>query len=138
MPVAFDTSIPLAEEPSPLQLVAYFSATVAQGFGAGDGVLVPAADAPIRRRASNFLIVDSTKSVNDTNMAVMGPQLGYYYPEIVMQIHLSAPGIEAQGAAVPGLCDVPAARADQGLLLEPHLGQPGCARCLRRRIVYHG
>ena len=33
----------------------------------------------------------------------MGPQLGYYYPEIVMQIHLSAPGIEAQGAAVPGL-----------------------------------
>ena len=103
MPIVFDTSIPLAEEPSPLQLAAYFSATVAQGFGAGDGVLVPAADAPIRRRASNFLIVDSTKSVNDTNMAVMGPQLGYYYPEIVMQIHLSAPGIEAQGAAVPGL-----------------------------------
>jgi hypothetical protein len=33
----------------------------------------------------------------------MGPQLGYYYPEIVMQIHLSGPGIEAQGAAVPGL-----------------------------------
>jgi acyl-homoserine lactone acylase PvdQ len=33
----------------------------------------------------------------------MGPQLGYYYPEIVMQVHLSGPGIEAQGAAVPGL-----------------------------------
>ncbi len=33
----------------------------------------------------------------------MGPQLGYYYPEIVQQIHLSGPGIEAQGAAVPGL-----------------------------------
>lgn len=33
----------------------------------------------------------------------MGPQLGYYYPEIVQQVHLSAPGIEAQGAAVPGL-----------------------------------
>ena len=32
----------------------------------------------------------------------MGPQLGYYYPEIVEQIHLSGPGIEAQGVAVPG------------------------------------
>lgn len=103
IPVAFDTSIPLAKDPSPLQLVEYFSATLAQGFGAGDGVLVPAADAPIKRRASNFLIVDAAQSVNNTNLAVMGPQLGYYYPEIVMQIHLSAPGIEAQGAAVPGL-----------------------------------
>ena len=33
----------------------------------------------------------------------MGPQLGYYYPEIVMQMHLDGPGIKAQGAAVPGL-----------------------------------
>lgn len=32
----------------------------------------------------------------------MGPQLGYYYPEIVQQIHLTGPGIEAQGVAVPG------------------------------------
>jgi acyl-homoserine lactone acylase PvdQ len=31
----------------------------------------------------------------------MGPQLGYFYPEIVQQIHLSGPGIEAQGVAVP-------------------------------------
>ena len=33
----------------------------------------------------------------------MGPQLGYYYPEIVQQIDLHGPGIKAQGAAVPGL-----------------------------------
>lgn len=66
-------------------------------------VLVPAAAAPLARRASNFLIVDGPQSANRTNLAVMGPQLGYYYPEIVMQIHLSGAGIEAQGAAVPGL-----------------------------------
>jgi hypothetical protein len=66
-------------------------------------VFVPAAGPPPDRQASNFLIVNSPQSVNDTNLAVMGPQLGYYYPEIVMQIHLSGPGIEAQGAAVPGL-----------------------------------
>jgi acyl-homoserine lactone acylase PvdQ len=34
---------------------------------------------------------------------VMGPQLGYYYPEIVQQIDLHGPGINAQGVAVPGL-----------------------------------
>jgi hypothetical protein len=71
--------------------------------GDDDAALIPAAAAPIVRRASNFLIVDGAQSVNSTNLAVMGPQLGYFYPEIVMQIHLSAPGIEAQGAAVPGL-----------------------------------
>lgn len=63
----------------------------------------PAADPPPDRQASNFLIVSAPKSTNETTLAVMGPQLGYYYPEIVMQLHLSAPGIEAQGAAVPGL-----------------------------------
>ncbi|CAA0079260.1 Penicillin G acylase [Halioglobus japonicus] len=103
VPLAFDTSVPLAKDPNPLQLVEYFAETTAQAFGAGDSVLIRAADAPYKRRASNFLIVDAPQSANDTNLAVMGPQLGYYYPEIVMQIHLSGPGIEAQGAAVPGL-----------------------------------
>ncbi len=55
------------------------------------------------RTASNWLTVDPEASANETTLAVMGPQLGYYYPEIVQQIHLSGPGIEAQGAAVPGL-----------------------------------
>jgi acyl-homoserine lactone acylase PvdQ len=65
--------------------------------------MVPAADAPLRQEASNFLVVDADQTVNDTNLAVMGPQLGFYYPEIVQQVHLSGPHIEAQGAAVPGL-----------------------------------
>jgi acyl-homoserine lactone acylase PvdQ len=66
-------------------------------------VLYEAAGPPPSRNASNFLIVDPETSANDTTLAVMGPQLGYYYPEIVQQVHLSGPGIEAQGAAVPGL-----------------------------------
>src|SRR5262249_20087273 len=37
------------------------------------------------------------------SLAVMGPQLGYFYPEIVQQIDLHGPGINAQGIAVPGL-----------------------------------
>jgi hypothetical protein len=59
--------------------------------------------APARRRASNFLVVAPSRSASGKSLAVMGPQLGYYYPEIVQQIDLHGPGIDAQGAAVPGL-----------------------------------
>lgn len=68
-----------------------------------EGVLFPAAAGPPIRNASNWLLTSPDVSVDDTTLAVMGPQLGYYYPEIVQQIHLTGPGIEAQGAAVPGL-----------------------------------
>jgi hypothetical protein len=59
--------------------------------------------APARRHASNFLVVAPTRSASGNSVAVMGPQLGYYYPEIVQQIDLHGPGFSAQGAAVPGL-----------------------------------
>ncbi|MEM8660069.1 MAG: penicillin acylase family protein [Pseudomonadota bacterium] len=62
-----------------------------------------AVDEPPSREASNFLIIDQDASENGTTMAVMGPQLGYYYPEIVMQMRMKAPGIDAQGIAVSGL-----------------------------------
>jgi len=81
-----------------------FAATGETGAGRdSDAVIIPAAGAPPDREASNWLIVDGPRSENGTNLAVMGPQLGYFYPEIVQQMHLSAPGIEAQGVAVPGL-----------------------------------
>jgi acyl-homoserine lactone acylase PvdQ len=70
---------------------------------ATDGVMVDAAAAPPGKQASNFLVVAPKRSSSGNTLAVMGPQLGYYYPEIVQQIHLSGPGIEAQGAAVPGM-----------------------------------
>lgn len=62
-----------------------------------------AALAPARRRASNFLVTAPSRSASGNSLAVMGPQLGYYYPEIVQQIDLHGPGFTAQGAAVPGL-----------------------------------
>ena len=62
-----------------------------------------AAAAPARRQASNWLLASRNRSATDNTLAVMGPQLGYYYPEIVQQIDLQGPGIKAQGAAVPGL-----------------------------------
>lgn len=65
--------------------------------------LVDAVDAPPRVEASNFLVAEPQRSASRNTLAVMGPQLGYFYPEIVQQIHLSGPGIEAQGVAVPGM-----------------------------------
>jgi hypothetical protein len=62
-----------------------------------------AAGPPPARQASNWLLVDPQASTNATPMGVLGPQLGYFYPEIVQQVHLSGPGIEAQGASVVGL-----------------------------------
>lgn len=67
-----------------------------------DSPTYPAAGPVPYKQASNFLIADQTRSASARNLAVMGPQLGYYYPEIVQQIHLTGPGIEAQGVAVPG------------------------------------
>ncbi len=59
--------------------------------------------APARKRASNFLVASPNRSATGNSLAVMGPQLGYYYPEIVEQMDLHGPGIHAQGATVPGL-----------------------------------
>jgi Penicillin amidase len=59
--------------------------------------------APPRLRASNFLVTAPSRSASGNSLTVMGPQLGYYYPEIVQQIDLHGPGFNAQGAAVPGL-----------------------------------
>jgi hypothetical protein len=68
-----------------------------------DPVAVNAAAAPPKKEASNFLIVAPKRSATKNSLAVMGPQLGYYYPEIVQQMDLHGPGYHAQGAAVPGL-----------------------------------
>jgi acyl-homoserine lactone acylase PvdQ len=67
------------------------------------GVFEDAAAAPGRRHASNFQVVAPSRSASGDSLATMGPQLGYYYPEIVQQIDLHGPGIQAQGVAVPGL-----------------------------------
>ncbi len=62
-----------------------------------------AAAAPVRKHASNFQVVAPQRSASGDSLATMGPQLGYYYPEIVQQIDLHGPGIKAQGVGVPGL-----------------------------------
>jgi len=54
-----------------------------------------------RRKASNFLVVGAGDSASGHPLAVMGPQLGYYYPEIVFQADMHGPGIDAEGIVAP-------------------------------------
>jgi acyl-homoserine lactone acylase PvdQ len=55
-----------------------------------------------RRLASNFLVVTPGRSTTGETLFVAGPQLGYYYPEIVLEASLHGPDLLAQGALVPG------------------------------------
>jgi acyl-homoserine lactone acylase PvdQ len=77
------------------------AASASASGAARPGATYPAAGSVPSREASNFLVVDAKRSDTRNTLAVMGPQLGYFYPEIVQQVHLSGPGIEAQGIAVP-------------------------------------
>ncbi|HEY4427765.1 MAG TPA: penicillin acylase family protein [Solirubrobacteraceae bacterium] len=53
--------------------------------------------------ASNWELVSAKHSTNKHAIAVMGPQVGYYTPEILMEEDLHGPGIDARGAAFPGV-----------------------------------
>ena len=52
----------------------------------------------------------------------MGPQLGYFYPEIVLEASLRGPGIRARGAVAPGAPYVLIGRT-QDYALEPDHGE---------------
>lgn len=53
--------------------------------------------------ASNALLVGAGLSATGRPLAVFGPQVGYYSPEILMEIDLHGPGVQARGAAFPGI-----------------------------------
>ena len=53
--------------------------------------------------ASNWELVNARNSTTGHAIAVMGPQVGYYIPQILMEEDLHGPGIDARGAAFPGV-----------------------------------
>jgi acyl-homoserine lactone acylase PvdQ len=55
-----------------------------------------------RRYASNFLMVSAKRSATGHPLFVAGPQIGYYYPGLTLEMDLKGPGFEARGAAIPG------------------------------------
>jgi acyl-homoserine lactone acylase PvdQ len=53
--------------------------------------------------ASNWELVSARESASGHPLAVMGPQVGYYVPQILMEVDLHGPGIDARGASFPGV-----------------------------------
>ena len=54
------------------------------------------------RGMSNALLVSGTDSASGHPLAVMGPQVSYFSPQILMEQDEHGPGIDARGAAFPG------------------------------------
>ena len=52
---------------------------------------------------SNALVVSAAESVSGKPLAVFGPQTAYFSPQILMEQDVHAPGIDARGAAFPGV-----------------------------------
>ena len=62
-----------------------------------------AAAAPPPHLMSNALLVSAKRSATGHPVFVMGPQVGYYYPGFLMELDLHGGGIDARGAAFPGV-----------------------------------
>ncbi len=57
----------------------------------------------IPAKQSNALLVSGRESASGKPLAVFGPQTGYFNPQILMEIDLHGPGIDARGAAFNGV-----------------------------------
>jgi acyl-homoserine lactone acylase PvdQ len=55
------------------------------------------------RTDSNALLVSGAHTASGHPLAVMGPQVSYFTPEILMEEDIHGPGIDAAGAAFPGV-----------------------------------
>ena len=52
---------------------------------------------------SNAVLVDGKHSKSGRPIAVFGPQTGYWSPQILMELDLHGPGIDARGVGFPGI-----------------------------------
>jgi acyl-homoserine lactone acylase PvdQ len=53
--------------------------------------------------ASNWELVSARESVTGHPIGVLGPQVGYYLPQVLMEVDLHGPGVDARGATFPGV-----------------------------------
>ena len=53
-------------------------------------------------KASNALLIGASRSSNGHPLFVAGPQVGYFYPQVLYEADLHGGGIDARGATFPG------------------------------------
>jgi acyl-homoserine lactone acylase PvdQ len=71
------------------------------GFGDIGAQLREALKSP--GHASNWELVSAAESKTGHPIGVLGPQVGYYQPQILMEMDIHGPGIDARGATFPGV-----------------------------------
>ena len=75
--------------------------SAARGLGTVGERLQAALDAA--GHASNWELVSAKESATGHPIGVLGPQVGYFVPQILMEEDLHGPGIDARGAAFAGV-----------------------------------
>jgi hypothetical protein len=85
-------------EPAPVAPPVESRVADTRSFGSA---LLRAASAP--PHASNWEIVSAKRSVTGHPLGVLGPQVGYFVPQILTEIDLHGGGIDARGASFPGV-----------------------------------
>ncbi|MEJ7785088.1 MAG: penicillin acylase family protein [Solirubrobacteraceae bacterium] len=80
---------------------AFEEEAAASGRGAlGDQLKQTFADNPL---ASNWEMVSARESATGHPIGVLGPQVGYFVPQVLMEQELHGPSFDARGAAFPGV-----------------------------------
>lgn len=85
-----------AAKPAPLTAADLNPATLFRRAMARAGLAVP-------DTMSNWLGVTADRTKDGHPIAVMGPQVAYFMPQILMDMDVHAPGIAARGATFPGI-----------------------------------
>jgi acyl-homoserine lactone acylase PvdQ len=79
------------------------SLVVDPGSLSAAGVQAARATQAGRQTMSNAVLVGRNRSATGHPLAVMGPQLGFFYPELFMEVDAHGGGIHVRGGLLPGL-----------------------------------
>jgi acyl-homoserine lactone acylase PvdQ len=92
-------------DPGSVHFTQTASASVAPGAAHGLATVGARLQAALEAagHASNWELVSARESASGHPIAVMGPQVGYFVPQILQEVDLHGPGIDARGAAFPGV-----------------------------------
>ena len=88
----------LRDEP---EIVSGGSSSSSSGGLLGLGIL--GTPSVLHHAQSNALVVSARESASGHPLAVFGPQVAYFNPQILMEQDVHAPGWDARGAAFPGV-----------------------------------
>jgi acyl-homoserine lactone acylase PvdQ len=92
-------------DPGSVRFTSTASASTAPGVTHGLGTVGSLLQRELEAagHASNWELVSAKESATGHPIGVMGPQVGYFLPQILMEEDLHGPGIDARGAAFPGV-----------------------------------